>query len=154
MPDESSSTELIRVWRQNVVPVVFRRARPQPLLAKVPYAQNNFEWLRDDQRNKPEWDAQYRAWKLPQAWFERTIRLCLRRYSKCYVVQLHREQQICASACWNAQGADCECSCMGENHGTGHPGGRWYEIDEALAVSWGVQRYACRLGLGSGDHAR
>jgi hypothetical protein len=39
----------------------------------------------------------------------------------------------------------CECSCMGEHHGSGHPGGRWYEVGESFAVSWGVQRYAVRL---------
>lgn len=34
---------------------------------------------------------------------------------------------------------------MGENHGGGKPAGRWYELDETFAVSWGVQRYAVRL---------
>lgn len=33
---------------------------------------------------------------------------------------------------------------MGENHGGGHPGGRWYEVSETFAVSWGVQRDSCR----------
>lgn len=136
---------LRRIWRQTAVPVVFRRERPSPLLVKVPVASANREWLRDDRKNKPEWDDQYKAWQVPQAWFESIIRLCVRRYMSCYVIQLHREKQVCAPACWNAQGFDCECSCMGENHGTGHPAGRWYEIDETLAVSWGVQKYACRM---------
>jgi hypothetical protein len=103
------------------------------------------EWLRNDKHHKPEWNSQYSAWEVPQAWFESVIKLCLRRYKKCYVIQLHRELQVCAPACWNAKGIDCECSCMGDNHGSGHPEGRWYEIDETLAVSWGVQKYACRL---------
>lgn len=134
-----------RVWRQNSIPVVFRRERPAPLLVKVPYAAGNREWIRDDRHIKPVWDEQHNAWEVPQAWFESIIKLCVRRYTSCYVIQLRREKQVCAPACWNAQGFDCECSCMGENHGTGHPGGRWYEIDETLAVSWGVQKYACRL---------
>ena len=133
------------IWRQTKIPVIFRRERPSPLLARVPYARGNMEWLRDDGRNIPDWNQQYHAWELPQAWFEKTIKLCLRRYKRCYVIQLYREKQVCAPACWNAEGIHCECQCMGENHGSGHPGGRWYEIDETLAVSWGVQKYACRL---------
>ena len=145
MPDAQSSEPLRRIWRQAAIPVVFRRARPLALLIKVPFAPGNMEWLRDDRRNKPDWNGQYKAWEVPQAWFEKIIRLCLRRYQNCYVVQLHREQQVCAPACWNAQGFDCECSCMGENHGSGHPDGRCYEVSETLAVSWGAQKYACRL---------
>jgi hypothetical protein len=145
LPDAQPSKSLREVWRQTALPVVFRRARPERLLVKVPFAPGNMEWLRDDQRSKPEWNSQYKGWELPQAWFERTTRLCLRRYKSCYVVQLLREQQVCAPACWNAEGIHCECSCMGENHGAGHPGGRWYEVSETLAVSSGVQKYACRL---------
>ena len=143
MPQEVRDARAI--WRQTEVPVVFRRARPEPLLVKVPFAAGNLDWLRDDQVRKPVWDAKYKAWEVPQAWFERMIRLAVRRYQQCYVVQLHRERQVCAPACWNAEGLHCECSCMGEHHGSGHPGGRWYEVGETFAVSWGVQRYAVRL---------
>jgi hypothetical protein len=147
--DESHDQHLAAIWRQKKIPVVFRRERPAPLLVKLPYAPNNRDWLRDDRHNIPDWNDQYKAWETPQAWFERNVRLCLRRYGACYVIQLYREKQVCAPACWNAQGIHCECTCMGENHGTGQPGGRWYEIDETLAVSWGVQRYSCRLVRGA-----
>lgn len=145
MPDPAQSSNLRAIWHQGHTPVVFRRQRPSGLLVKVPYAVGNKEWLRDDQRNKPAWIPKHDAWEVPQSWFERVVRLCLRRYGSCYVVQLHRERQVCAPACWNAEGLDCECSCMGANHGSGHPGGRWYEVGETLAVSWGVQKYAVRL---------
>jgi hypothetical protein len=145
MSDAQNTNNLRALWHQAKVPVVFRRERPAPLLVKLPYAIDNMEWLRDDQTRKPAWNIKYKAWEIPQAWFERSIRLCLRRYQTCYVVQLHRERQVCALACWDAQGLDCECSCLGANHGSGHPGGRWYEVDETFAVSWGVQRYAVRL---------
>ncbi|HCY17382.1 MAG TPA: hypothetical protein DHV21_15670 [Curvibacter sp.] len=137
--------DLDEIWRQGRIPVVFRRERPLPLLIKLPYSLSNKEWLRDGQVRKPSWDAAYKSWEVPQAWFERVVRLCVRRHRWCYVVQLHRERQVCAPACWNAEGMDCECSCMGANHGGGQPVGRWYEVDETFAVSWGIQRYAVRL---------
>lgn len=145
MANGERDERLRAVWHQKAMPVVFRRERPSPLLVKLPYARSNREWLRDGRHNRSDWNEQYTAWETPQAWFEKNIKLCLRKYKSCYVMQLYREKQVCAPACWNAQGIDCECSCMAENHGAGHPEGRWYEIDETLAVSWGVQRYARRL---------
>lgn len=102
------------------------------------------EWLRDGRRLKPDWCAQFKAWEIPTAWFDSVIKLALRRHQEVYVIQLYREHQKCAPACWNAEGFHCECSCMGENHGGGHPGGNWYEVSETFAVSWGQQRYSCR----------
>ena len=102
------------------------------------------EWLRDDRRAKPTWNVQFKAWEIPTVWFDSVIKLALKRYREAYVIQLYREHQKCAPACWNAEGFHCECSCMGENHGGSHPGGNWYEVSETFAVSWGVQRYSCR----------
>jgi hypothetical protein len=51
----------------------------------------------------------------------------------------------CAPACLYAVGYHCECSCMGANHGTGHPGGRWHEVSDTFAFNWGPKQYACRL---------
>ena len=145
METEADAQTLKRVWRQGELPVVFRRESPHRLLVKVPSAAGNMEWLRGGRRIRPIWSRQYSAWELPRAWLESVVRSCLARYARCYVVQMHRERQVCAPACWNAHGVDCECSCMGAHHGNGHPSGRWYEIDETLALSWGDQRYACRL---------
>lgn len=144
MSQDMSDAGLKAIWRQGKVPVIFRRSRPLPILVRIPFAQGNQEWLRDDRRSKPKWNDQFKAWEIPVAWFDAVIKLCLRRYHSAYVVQLYRAQQKCAPACWNAEGFHCECSCMGENHGGGHPGGNWYEVSETCAVSWGEQRYSCR----------
>jgi hypothetical protein len=148
---EKRDPKLRSIWKQKEIPVLFRRSRPLPLLVKLPYARNNFAWLRGERRNKPNWNAQYKAWEVPIAWFDDLIKQLLDRYSKSYVIQLYREQQKCAPACWNAKGLHCECSCMGANHGTGAPGGSWYEVSETFAFSWGEQEYACRLMIASRD---
>lgn len=144
MSEELRDLDLRALWRQGDVPSIFKPSKPQSVLVKLPYAEGNLEWLRDDRRSKPKWSSQYKAWEIPAAWFDSVIRLTLRRYAEAYVIQLHRESQKCAPACWNAEGFHCECSCMGENHGGGHPGGNWYEVSETFAVSWGVKRYSCR----------
>ncbi len=144
MSQDLSDSQLKDLWRQGKIPVIFKRNKPLPVLARIPFAEGNMEWLRDGRRLKPDWCAQFKAWEIPTAWFDSVIKLALRRHQEVYVIQLYREHQKCAPACWNAEGFHCECSCMGENHGGGHPGGNWYEVSETFAVSWGQQRYSCR----------
>lgn len=135
-----------RIWSQGRVPVILRRRTGRPLAVRLPYSPDNRDWLRGDGRNQPKWlsDADKKYWETPQAWFNRLVNQALQRYGQVYVVQLYKEQQKCAPACWNAQGHDCECSCMGANHGSGHPGGRWHEVSETFAFQWGPTQYACR----------
>lgn len=145
MRQDLTNSQLKTLWRQGRVPVIFKRSNPlRVLLVRLPFAEGNLEWLRDDRRSKPKWATQFKAWEIPTAWFDSVIQMALRRYGEAYVIQLYREQQKCAPVCWNAKGFHCECSCMGENHGGGNPGGSWYEVSETFAVSWGVQRYSCR----------
>ncbi|MEB0207891.1 hypothetical protein [Pseudomonas sp. CCC3.1] len=140
----TKDTKIVEVWRQATIPVVFKREK-SPLLIKLPFAKDNFDWLRNSSRNKPEWSAQYKSWQVPAAWFEDSVKRLLGRFKKVYVIQLYREYQVCAPACWNAHGLHCECSCMGANHGTGQPAGKWYEVSETFAAQWGPKKYACRL---------
>ncbi len=144
MSKDLGDQDLKVLWRQGRVPTIFKPNKPLPVLVKLPFAEENLEWLRDGRKSKPKWNSRYKAWEIPTAWFDSVIKLALRRFNETYVIQLYKEQQKCAPACWNAQGFHCECSCMGENHGGGDPGGNWYEVSETYAVSWGVQRYSCR----------
>jgi hypothetical protein len=112
---------------------------------RLPYNAHDAEWLRGGRRTKPTWVREHSYWEVPKAWFNELVGDCLRRLHGVYVVQLYRETQKCAPACWNAQGFDCECSCLGVNHGSGSPGGHWHIVSEALAFQRGELKYACRL---------
>jgi len=142
---ERNGSKLKEVWRQEKIPVVFRKGKGTPLLVKLPASPNNQYWLKDSRRNLPEWSKQYHCWSAPKAWFEDTVKRTLDRWGKVYVIQPYRTQQKCAPACWNALGVICECSCMGENHGSGDPSGKWHIVSDAFAVQWGEMSYACRL---------
>lgn len=113
MSQDLSDSQLKDLWRQGKIPVIFKRNKPLPVLARIPFAEGNMEWLRDGRRLKPDWCAQFKAWEIPTAWFDSVIKLALRRHQEVYVIQLYREHQKCAPACWNAEGFHCECSCMG-----------------------------------------
>lgn len=142
--------ELYRIWKkQKQLPVILRRSKP-PILIKLPDSNDNQSWLKDAHIRWPWWNTKLECWEVPQTWFDEVITRAARRWGAVYVIQLHREQQKCAPACWNAQGFHCECSCMGENHGSGKPDGKWYEVSDTLALQWGDKKYACRLITASG----
>ena len=144
---DAHDPRLRAIWTQSETPVVFKQQRPEPLLVRLPFSTDNYTWLRGNNRRKPAWDGRRKRWETPVSWFDDLILRLLKKYGKTYVVQLHKEQQKCAPACWNAAGFHCECSCMGQNHGSGHPGGKWHEVSETFAFSWGERKYACRLLL-------
>lgn len=142
---DKQDSRLRKIWLQTEIPVIYRQTRPYPVLVRLPYSVGNYKWVRGDARHKPKWDPKYKCWETPVSWFDDLIQRSLKRFGKVYVVQLHKEHQKCAPACWDAKGFHCECSCMGENHGSGHLGGNWHEVSETFAFQWGPRQYACRL---------
>jgi hypothetical protein len=137
--------ELMRIWNQHEIPVILRRTgKGQLLRARLPYTEKNRSWLQDGRRTSPAWIATKRYWEIPKAWFNDFVERALRTFGQVYVIQPYREQEKCSPACLNAVGHECQCSCMGRNHGTGNDGS-WFEISETFATRWGDQMLACRL---------
>ncbi len=142
---ESHDPKLRAIWKQKKTPVVYRQVGSKPLFLALPYSKDNRDWLRGDHRNHPQWNSAFKCWEIPKAWFEDVARRSLSRFGSVYVIQPFRIQQKCAPACWNATGIDCECSCMGANHGSGDPIGKWHVVSDTCAVHWGDRQYSCRL---------
>ncbi|WP_271621413.1 hypothetical protein [Bradyrhizobium sp. CCBAU 51745] len=100
--------------------------------------------LPNGRRTPPEWIGTDAYWELPKSWFNDFVDRALQRYGKVYIIQPYREQEIWARACQEAQGHECQCSCMGANHGIGNDGS-WFEVSETFSMRWGGRELACRL---------
>ncbi len=137
--------KLREIWSQKTIPVVYRPGGSNPLLVRLPYASDNRVWLKGRHRNKPKWNPEHKRWEVAKSWFEDVVKQAIVRYGSVYVIEPFRVQKKCAPACWNAKGLECDCSCMGQNHGTGDPSGRWYVISDSLAVNWGPRQYSYKL---------
>ena len=135
----------IEIWRNYKIPVIYRQKKGLPILVKLPYNKNNYELLRGDHTRKPSYNSRFKCYETPYSWFDDLIKRLLFFYDCIYLIQPYREKEICAPACWNAEGLICECSCMGENHGAGQPEGRWYEINETFAILWHEKKSSCNL---------
>ena len=132
--------DIKRVWNQNEIPVIIRRAKKgQKHRLRLPYSDINRDWLRDMRRDRPVWLPDGKYWEIPKAWFNDFVERCLKRYGQVWIIQPFRESEKCATACMNANGHECQCSCMGGNDGS------WFEVSEAFAVRWNREELAARL---------
>ena len=143
--DDELRRRLRAIWNQRNVPVLLRRQGGRPLALRVPERASTAAWVRGERRRKPIWQLDGRYWEVPRAWFSSLTRQLLDEFDSVYTIQPFRHQQKCAPACWNATGEECECSCMGERHGSSHPGRGWKVISETFATAWNDEELACRL---------
>lgn len=150
--DSGTEDRLRKIWRQTVVPVIYRQGKGKPLLIKLPYDSENKAWLQDGRRRKPKWNPQFKCWETPKAWFNDIVNRCLKAFGSVHIVQPYREQEKCAPACWNATGHECQCSCMGANHGSNSSGSKWLVVSDAFATRWHERELACRLMTRSGEY--
>nr|WP_310524155.1 hypothetical protein [Polymorphobacter sp.] len=142
---ESDDSKIALAWKQDKIPVILRRGGKGELLRlRLPYDDNNRCWLQNGRRNSPKWFTKGKYWEIPKSWFDDFVERSLRKFGKLYVVQPYREQEKCAPACMTAMGHECECSCMGANHGADNDGS-WFEVSDTFATRWGDRLVACRL---------
>lgn len=138
-----SDTETIkRIWLQDQIPVI-QRPKTGKIRIKFPEGKIALGWLRQPGKHYPEWKKDH--FVVPASWLNYLITLCLNRDKKVYLIQPYNEKEVCAARCQNAKGNDCECSCMGANHGQGEDGGAWFEVDETFKVRWKGSILAARL---------
>lgn len=113
--------QLKEVWNQSLIPVVIRtNKKGDKLRVRLPFNESH------------------------RAWFNNFVNNALPKYKKLYVMQPYRELEKCARKCMEAQGHECNCSCMGANHGAGM-NTSWFEVDETFATRWNNEEVACRL---------
>jgi hypothetical protein len=133
------------IWDQDCIPVILRRTGKGELLrVRLPFGADNRRWLQNERRNTPGWIASKKFWEIPKAWFDDFVNRALEKYGSVYIIQPYREQEKCAWQCQNAQGHECQCSCMGEHHGAGSDGS-WFEVTDVFSTRWGKRELACRL---------
>ena len=139
---EEGVKEAGTVWNQSTTPVAFRTAKN--LYARMPPKLGALGWLHRPGKRKPLWCRNKMCWRIPVSWLDWFIETAIEKNGACFVIREIKKREQCAPACWNAKGADCQCSCMGANHGQNEPGGKWHVLSDAYAVHFGPKTYAVR----------
>ena len=114
-------------------------------MVRLPFSKDNRSFLGGGTRKQePVWDKEKKYWSLPKSRFNEVVDLILKRHAKVYIIQPSVETEKCAPACRNATGHECQCSCMGANHGVGNDG-NWFDISETFALQHGKKTLGGRL---------
>jgi hypothetical protein len=103
-----------------------------PPVAKLPYVKDNRQWLRHTVRVRSPQYAKLK-WTLPRNCLARLVHAAIDRYGQ---VDLYRDMRAlskCDRRCQRAQGYDCDCSCLGVNHGQESAG--WVAVGESTLVA-------------------
>jgi len=133
------------IWGNKLIPVVHRPSGKNSIRIRIPYAEDNRSYLGGGTRKQePVWDKEMKFWSLPRSRFNEVVDLILKRHENIYIIQPYLETEKCAPACRKATGHECQCSCLGANHGSGNDGS-WFDISESLALRHGKQTLGCRL---------
>ncbi|AGI71921.1 hypothetical protein OA238_c18120 [Octadecabacter arcticus 238] len=102
-------------WRHKTIPMAIRSDEKRTkVLVHLPFGEDNRVWLHGLGKTRPKYVRDHQAWEIPKAWFNKFVEAALLRYRRVYVVQPYREYEVCAPACRNAKGHDCNCSCRGK----------------------------------------
>ncbi len=148
-PIEFSEKRMKEAWNQKEIPIILRRdGKGEKLRIRLPADYCYEHWLHCVRPNgrKPVWFGEEKKnyWEVPKSWFNDFVNRALEKFGKLFVIQPYNVQEKCAPACQKATGHECQCSCMGANHGIENDGS-WFEVSEAFASRWEGRQLACRL---------
>lgn len=127
--------QIVRVWR----PTPSEAGR---VVIWLPYARGTRGWLRSvcGTGTRPEFDRARKAWTVARPHFRRIVQAVADRYGSVDVYVDHTVRHACGAMCRNAEGDDCQCSCLGDNHGNG----RWHEGWQPVGDEWVVRNERVR----------
>lgn len=140
---ETDREKIERVWLQNKIPVI---QRPENGKLKIKPSGDGYyhPWLFREGKHRPIQIKNY--YEVPVAWLSWLVKECLNQSRSVWIIQPYNDKQVCTASCRNAEGFECECQCLGENHGQGDVSGNgWYEINDALKIKWSGKYVAARL---------
>jgi hypothetical protein len=113
-----------RVWRPTSV--------GGRIAVAVPYSKGTRLWLREvcGPGTRPEFDRERKVWTVARPHFRRIVEALASRYGIVDVYVDHTVRSVCGKLCREAEGDDCTCSCLGDNHGAHSWRREWHQVDE------------------------
>jgi hypothetical protein len=100
--------------------------REGQVIAKIPPRKGNYRWLHHHLAiRSPRLDGD--RWHLPRNCLLKFVTAAVDRYGYVAVYRDMSKLSRCNRLCLEAQGMECDCSCMGAHHGTADSGG-WFEV--------------------------
>lgn len=140
-------------WQQFEIPVIVRTRKIEGknprLRIRLPEHPDPFALLKGvNKRNRnPIEKEKQRYWELAYGRLNEMVETLSKTFGHVILIQPVRETMVCARKCIEASGFECECSCLGANHGSQHMDSAWYEIEDTYAVSHGAEYASLKVIL-------
>jgi hypothetical protein len=117
----------------------------------MPYRLGNRAWLHEElgDRVRPEWNRHDKRWELARQHMRVLVEALAQRFGSVEVSIDFRNGSRCDVRCRDAEGDDCDCQCMGENHGGAAYWRAWKEVGETTLVAPGIVQRTFLVEAGS-----
>lgn len=129
-------------------PHIYRPLQPERMRLWMPHqGGSNRSWLHAalGARIQPVYDSPSGRWLIARPHFTVLVDALLDRFEQVDVSAEFSATQKCDTRCRNAEGDDCDCSCLGEHHGGGLWGGGWFQVGETTLIRPDVRLRHMRL---------
>ena len=123
-------------------PRVYRAVGVNRITCWMPYeGGSNRAWIHEvlGSRIRPEYNRQTREWEVARDHLLSLVEALAERFGEVDVLLEYSTTQKCDRRCREAQGDDCECSCLGEHHAGGMYMHGWIEVGETTLIKPGRQ---------------
>lgn len=140
-----------KAWNQKKIPVILRRRKQDgknpKLRVRMPLGGEHIQILkgRSKHNHNPVHFDKEDFWELPYSRLDNLVKILATTYGKVILMQPIRKSQVCARACMTAHGFECECSCLGANHGSHNMDSSWYEVNDTYAISYGAEKVSLKI---------
>jgi len=129
-------------------PRVYRAVGANRVTCQIPYeGGSNRRWIHEalGSQIRPEYNRQTREWEIARAHLLTLVEALAERFGEVDVLLEYSTTQKCDRRCREAQGDDCECSCLGEHHAGGMYMNGWIEVGDTTLIQPGRQLRRMRV---------
>ncbi|MEU1418360.1 hypothetical protein [Kitasatospora sp. NPDC005751] len=116
---------------------VYRPVGTARIKVRLPYAVGNRAWIHSilGDLTRPEWNREDKSWDISRQHMRTLVEALAERFGSVDVTIDFRTNSRCDDRCRDAEGDDCDCQCMGENHGGAAYWRNWREVGETTLVA-------------------
>jgi hypothetical protein len=105
---------------------------------KMPYDKQNFFWFRRHLGSRVQpFHVGAGVWAVARPHLRCLVDGLVTKFGHLHVVLDFRKSQQCDTRCRDAQGDDCECSCLGVNHQGAAWWRNWIEVGDTTLITAG-----------------
>lgn len=126
---------------------VYRPVGTGRIRVRMPYQVGNRAFIHRTLGSmvRPDWNRLENQWEIARQHMRDVVEALAERFGVVEVTIDFRSTSRCDIRCRDAEGDDCDCQCLGENHGGAAYWRSWQHVGETTLVDVGITRRTFRV---------